>query len=122
MKRVTEPAAHRCALPWDERLVGYDFGPSHPLAPVRVELTMALARAFGVLDRPSAQLIDVPPAGDDLLGLVHTADYLDAVRRRSATLEADVAHGLGTMDDPVFAGMHDAAAMVAAATVAAARP
>jgi len=24
---------------WDERLISYDFGPGHPLAPVRVELT-----------------------------------------------------------------------------------
>ena len=31
-------------LVWDERLIGYDFGPGHPLAPVRVELTMALAQ------------------------------------------------------------------------------
>ena len=36
-------------LVWDERLTGYDFGPGHPLAPVRVELTMALARELGVL-------------------------------------------------------------------------
>ena len=39
-------------LAWDERLTGYDFGPGHPLAPVRVELTIALAREFGLLDRP----------------------------------------------------------------------
>ena len=41
-------------LAWDERLTGYDFGPGHPLAPVRVELTIALARAFGLLDRPES--------------------------------------------------------------------
>ena len=35
-------------LAWDERLTGYDFGPGHPLAPVRVELTIALAREFGL--------------------------------------------------------------------------
>ena len=29
---------------WDDRLIGYDFGPGHPLAPIRVDLTMALAR------------------------------------------------------------------------------
>jgi acetoin utilization protein AcuC len=40
-------------LAWDERLAGYDLGPGHPLAPVGVELTVALARAFGVRDRPS---------------------------------------------------------------------
>ena len=35
---------------WDDALTSYDFGPGHPLAPVRVELTMALARELGVLD------------------------------------------------------------------------
>jgi acetoin utilization protein AcuC len=30
---------------WDKELAGYDFGPTHPLAPVRVQLTMELARA-----------------------------------------------------------------------------
>jgi hypothetical protein len=25
---------------WDERLTDYHFGPGHPLAPARVELTM----------------------------------------------------------------------------------
>jgi acetoin utilization protein AcuC len=28
---------------WDDRLAGYDFGPGHPMAPLR--LTMELARA-----------------------------------------------------------------------------
>ena len=51
-------------LVWDERLTGYDFGPGHPLAPVRVELTMALARELGVLARPDVTtLTPVVPAG-----------------------------------------------------------
>ncbi len=45
--------ACRLQVPWDDGLIGYDFGPGHPLAPVRVELTMALARAFGIFDEPS---------------------------------------------------------------------
>ena len=28
---------------WDEVFTEYDFGPSHPLRPLRLELTMALA-------------------------------------------------------------------------------
>ena len=114
------PGDHSCAVLWDERLVGYDFGPSHPLAPIRVELTIELARSYGVLSRAGVETLAVTPADDDLLGLVHTADYIDAVRRCGKTLEADVAHGLGTMDDPVFAGMHEAGALVVGATVAAA--
>jgi hypothetical protein len=27
---------------WDDRLAGYDFGPAHPMAPVRLKLTMEL--------------------------------------------------------------------------------
>ena len=37
---------------WDERLTDYHFGPGHPMAPVRVELTMRLAHEFGLWERP----------------------------------------------------------------------
>lgn len=37
-------------LLWNEADTRYDFGPGHPMDPVRLELTMALVRAFG-LDR-----------------------------------------------------------------------
>jgi acetoin utilization protein AcuC len=104
---------------WDERLLGYDFGGGHPLNPVRVELTMELARQLGVLDRMS--VVGFAPADDDLLGLVHSPKYVDAVRAAGETLRPDPSHGLGTPDDPVFPGMHDASAMVAGATVEAAR-
>ena len=35
---------------FDPSLTDYDFGPAHPLAPVRVELTMALAGCASVPD------------------------------------------------------------------------
>jgi acetoin utilization protein AcuC len=107
------------AAPWDRRLLDYDFGPGHPLAPVRVELTMELAGALGVLDRVS--VLDFDVADDDLLQLVHTADYIAAVKAAGATLRPDPSHGLGTPDDPVFADMHTASALVAGATVRAAK-
>jgi acetoin utilization protein AcuC len=107
------------AVAWDRRLLDYDFGSSHPLNPVRVELTMELADALGVLDR--VDVIDFEAATDELLGLVHSAGYLDAVRSAGETLAPDPSHGLGTPDDPVFPGMHEASALVAGATVEAAR-
>jgi len=106
------------AVPWDRRLLEYDFGPGHPLAPVRVELTMELATALGVTDRLSA--IDFDIAEDELLQLVHTPEYIAAVKSAGETLRPDPAHGLGTADDPVFRDMHAASALVAGATVAAA--
>ena len=109
------------AVPWDDALVEYDFGPQHPLNPVRVELTIALARAYGVLDHTNVEQIAVTPADDGLLRLVHTAGYLDAVRAAGSTGMPDPVHGLGTMDNPVFGDMHDASALVVGATVAAAK-
>jgi len=109
---------------WDERLTEYDFGPGHPLAPVRVELTMRLARAFGVLTGPQVRVRAPGAASDDELELVHSPAYIDAVRRagESSPMDASVLRfGLGTEDDPVFPGMHEASALVAGATLAAAR-
>ena len=109
------------ALAWDDRLTGYDFGPSHPLAPVRVELTMALARELGVLSLPAVSLLVPPPASQDELELVHDPAYIDAVRQAGQDLRPNFRYGLGTMDDPVFPGMHEASVLVAGATLAAAR-
>ena len=51
-------------MAWDDRLTRYNFGPSHPLAPVRVELTVELARDFGVLDAPGVSVAAPDPAGE----------------------------------------------------------
>src|SRR3954469_14998669 len=105
---------------FDPTLTEYDFGPSHPMSPVRVDLTMRLAGDLGVLDRlPS---VDAPVASDDLIGTVHEAGLIDAVKRAGADpLGFEPAYGLGSDDNPVFAGMHHAAAHVVGATAEAFR-
>src|SRR6266852_35553 len=108
---------------WDDRLIGYDFGPGHPLAPVRVELTIELAREFGVLDAEGVTVVTPEPATDAELELVHDPGYIAAVRRAGEVGPHPglSRFGLGTEDDPIFTGMHDASALVAGATLAAAR-
>lgn len=104
---------------WDEGLTGYDFGAGHPMAPVRLALTMRLVEAFG-LDR-AVEVVAAKPAGESTLRLVHRQDYIEAVRRVSADpASADGSYGLGTIDDPAFAGMHEASALIAGQSVAAA--
>ncbi|WP_395109104.1 acetoin utilization protein AcuC [Actinomadura sp. SCN-SB] len=115
------PAGCGLEVLWDDRLITYDFGSGHPLNPVRVELTMALAREFGLLDRPNVRVVPFETADDKLLGLVHDEGYIAAVKRCGETGLPDPRHGIGSTDNPVFLGMHDASALVAGASVAAAR-
>jgi acetoin utilization protein AcuC len=96
-------------------LTRYDFGKDHPMAPGRVSNTISLARQLGVLDR--LDVVPPPEIDIDLLRTVHTPDYIDAVRRG----EPNAAYGLGTSDNPAFAGMHEIAGRVAMATVEGAR-
>ncbi|MGH3343720.1 MAG: acetoin utilization protein AcuC [Carbonactinosporaceae bacterium] len=114
---------------WDDAFVAYDFGPGHPMRSVRVDLTIRLARELGLLDRDNVTVASAEPAGDDLLGLVHETDYIEAVRAVTAGLAGGgsdagnafgLRYGLGTPDNPLFPRMHEASARVAAATVAAA--
>lgn len=107
-------------IPWNEDLIEYNFGPTHPLAPIRVELAMQLARELGVLDHVELTT-DFSPATDQQLMRVHTPELIAAVKQASDDpFFFSVEHGLGTTDDPVFANMHRAAARVAGATTAAA--
>lgn len=111
---------------WHDDYLSYNLGPGHPLHPVRLALTMELVTAYGVLDNPAVSLRAPEPAGDDLLTLVHRPDYLDAVRAASAAGRGTWAgeawgNGLGTADNPVFPGMHEAAALITGGSVLAAR-
>jgi acetoin utilization protein AcuC len=117
---------------WDDKLTGYDFGPGHPLAPIRIKLTMELAQAFGVLSQETVTVAASRSASDAELQLVHDPRYIAVVKAAGALaagLDAGaqpdtatlLACGLGTADDPIFAHMHDASALVVGATLAAAR-
>jgi acetoin utilization protein AcuC len=103
---------------WDEALLAYDMG-DHPLDPVRVELTIALARELGVLDRPGVRVVAPKPADEAALTRVHRADYIEAVRAAPDDPFFS-GWGLNTPDNPVFDGMHEASALVCGASLAAA--
>ena len=105
---------------WDPRMLDYDFGGNHPLDPLRWELTWLLAESLGVID--GFEVFAPGPADVETLGLIHTLGYIDAVRRASRPgFPFSVGHGLGGPDNPIFPGMHDAAALIAGGSVAAAR-
>lgn len=99
---------------WDETLLGYDMGPEHPLNPVRLKLTIELASALGVLEGVTP--LRPRMATDELIERIHDSGYLAAVRAApDSAYEVD--HGLGTADNPIFAGMHEASALVVGGSV-----
>jgi acetoin utilization protein AcuC len=109
-------------LVWSEELLSYDLGATHPMAPGRLEFTMALARDLGVLAADDLRIAAPRPAPRDVLQLIHEPAYVTAVlgaaRRGSAELHD--AFGLGSADNPIFDRMHDASALVTGATMDAA--
>jgi len=112
----------RLHVAWDDQLARYDFGSGHPMAPVRVEMTIELARAFGLFSAAGVSVEAPAPADEWQLEMVHIQPYIAAVRQAgdSDPDPSVLDFGLGTEDNPVFPDMHDASALVAGATVAAA--
>jgi acetoin utilization protein AcuC len=102
---------------WDESLLGYDMGEDHPLNPVRLQLTVRLATALGVLD--GVELREPEQASDDLIERIHDPGYVAAVRAAPDS-PWHVDHGLGTPDNPIFPHMHDASALIVGGSVLAA--
>jgi acetoin utilization protein AcuC len=111
-------AAGAVTVLWDDALLDYDLG-DHPLHPVRVELTVALARRLGVLDRAPVTVEAPAPASDGTLTTVHEPAYLAAVKAAPDD-PFFRGYGLNTGDNPVFDRMHEASALVCGASVAAA--
>lgn len=97
-------------LVYGPRSLTYDFGPGHPLTPRRFGPGVDLLRSVGA----EPGLVPEPATDTELLWC-HTPRYIDAVKRFSAEpFGADGEAGIGEGgDDPPFAGMHEAGAMVA---------
>ena len=100
-------------LVYGPRSVSYDFGPGHPLTPRRFGPGIELLRAVGAEPGLAPE-----PAPDDELLWCHSRRYIDAVKQFSVNPFGSPEAGIGEGgDDPPFAGMHDAGAMVAGGSI-----
>ena len=85
----------------------YDFGEDHALRQMRVRLARDLVADYGLLETGDEILPD--PAPEAAVRRIHDADYVAAVRDLSTHPKGSAfEHGLGTPDNPVFAGMFEA--------------
>ena len=116
---MDEPSCRACVV-YDESLTAYDFGPTHPMNPLRVDLTIGLAEQLGVLDR--LPRVPAPDATDADLLTVHDSSLIEAVMASSIDpSKPNLEFGLGSEDNPTFANMHLAARHVVGASIEAAR-
>jgi acetoin utilization protein AcuC len=100
-------------LVYGPRSASYDFGPGHPLTPRRFGPGIELLRAVGAEPGLAPE-----PAPDDELLWSHTRRYIDVVKRFSVDPFGWPEAGIGEGgDDPPFAGMHEAGAMVAGGSI-----
>jgi acetoin utilization protein AcuC len=108
------------------RMMSYDFGPGHPLRPLRLQRTTDLLDAL-------AQFSPIDPGLGDIEDVlrVHDGDFVEAVRKLSllepnAWMEEDVMEwafpfGFGSTDNPPFPGIYEAALSYVAGSAATAR-
>ncbi|MCE5254352.1 MAG: acetoin utilization protein AcuC [Actinomycetia bacterium] len=117
------PAGERFVIVYGPELALYSFGPDHPLQADRYVLTLALLTSLGWLDAPGIEFEAPRFATLSELLAVHSYPYIQAVQQgqaiaRGERTPADLSfYGLGTSDDPLFANMHDAAALYTGATI-----
>lgn len=113
----------RSALIWDRTFTSYKFRADHPFNPKRLELTVSLIEAYGLLDGERFRIETPRTATAEELLRVHSPEFIDAVRRLSDP-DADRSDakrwGLGTDDNPIFPRMHDATSRVVGGTLRAA--
>ncbi|MEO7350737.1 MAG: acetoin utilization protein AcuC [Marmoricola sp.] len=116
---MDDPTCRACVV-YDESLTSYDFGPTHPMNPIRVDLTISLAEQLGVLKQLAR--VPAPDATEDDLETVHDPAMIEAVMAASAEPKgAHVKFGLGSEDNPTFPKMHQASRHIVGATLEAAR-
>jgi acetoin utilization protein AcuC len=86
-----------------------------------VLFTWSLITACGLLDAPGVSTVESAPATEEDLRLVHAGEFIDATRRAGHGEPGDWwRYGYGPGDNPIFPQMHEAAAAVAGASIAAA--
>lgn len=113
------------ALVYGDALMKHQLSDEHPLQPIRVKLAVELIRSTGLIEY--SHLLPPRPATTAELELVHSAEYIDLVRKLSDPAErkhvsphAIDAAGFASADNPISDALHDGTAIVVGASLVAA--
>ncbi|NVM55989.1 MAG: acetoin utilization protein AcuC [Candidatus Helarchaeota archaeon] len=113
----------KSVLIFSDDYLKYDFGPQHPLRPVRLQLTYELLKAYGVLDDSKTEVKPPRMATENELELVHSKEYVSLIKKFSkpdSGVHAAYEIGLGPGDNPIFPGMYEASSLVVGGSLVAA--
>lgn len=102
---------------YTNEFLSYDFSGMHPLKPIRLKLTYDAMKVKGILDQ--FEVVEPRKATRAELLRVHTADYVDAVRKAERGIP-NFTYGLGTSDNPLFANMYTSSLVYTGASICAA--
>ena len=117
----------RAAFIYENALSQHVLRQDHPMRPVRLRHTYQLLQAYGAFDGGISQLLAPRPATLEELGLLHTSEYIAAVRDLSSSPSSGLSvpdperFGFSAAgDNPVYHGMYEAALLGTGATMMAA--
>jgi len=114
----------KVALVYTDQYGKYDFGPNHPLRPLRLKLTYDLMEKLNLLSHRRLEIKEPIVATQEQIERAHDPKYVEVVKKLSANPEDRIIqpylYGLGPGDNPIFRGMYEASALVCGASIVAA--
>ncbi len=111
--------AQKLLYPYSDKLLKYEFNKDHPLKPDRLRFTYWLSKQLGLLD--DVEILEPILPTQKELEMFHTVEFIDAVHSVDSSQDPMYRFGLGTMDNPLFPDIYDAAARYVGATLTAAK-
>ncbi len=102
----------KVAFVYGDAMKEYDFGPTHPLRPIRLRVTYDLIKSLGLFEQG---LVESPPrlASDEEVGLFHQPDYIQLIKQVSKTGQGLLDIG----DTPAFKGCYEASCRTVGASL-----
>jgi len=106
-------------LVFSKRFNEFSYGPNHPLKVERLQLTMDLIAAYGLMPSSTDPWVEATPAKEQDLLRVHSEEYLNVLKEANGGQAPLMGwrYGLGSGDNPVFPGVYDWSLLVTGATV-----
>ena len=114
--------SRKAAFIYEESMSRHQLRGDHPMRPVRLQYTFDLLQSYGAFDQNTSLLVPPRAATEEELGMIHTAEYVAAVRSFSQGIsgyEPGRFNFSAQGDNPMYRGMYDAAALSSGASLVA---